>query len=510
MLEQSNAPKTSRKRFVSCEICKHRSFRVMGKKRDFMGQFPLNEARCKEWVRRVGNEDLAYVPIEKLHMLKYLCGQHFTPRDFNRKKSRLRRTAIPSLNLKHPPLSDEIMACFPLHMYHRNQSDTDDANNNEEIGKPSQPDPPSPSFVDMKPKKVDPSLIIPYIVSDAEYEMEPQILSNLPTSLPYEDLIDEPPEENNEAPLVVRLSNKRKPIAETEKNSENTAVVTLDPLTNNPTLLIKPKTDVTPHPEVIIDEKGRILLKYFPTPSNNNDLTDSTNNLMDSTNNLMDSTYNLMDSTNNLTDSTNIIETSNVGNSDNNINKNQYQQNKTKSDPENIDEEQVLPEDLPNSVIPDVLLKESRHKRGITLKIQDYIVPVTRGEKILYEYLLQVRTRLAKLKYLVTKLLFSLKVAKNIVSNPELLATVEHFPSTQKLLTLIPPIDQRPHYKTSVKHKIEAVYILTKAPYGYEFLSEMLTLPRSDVLVKLIRQANKIMSIVNSMYESNEKQTVPL
>ncbi|XP_013142867.1 PREDICTED: uncharacterized protein LOC106106763 isoform X3 [Papilio polytes] len=425
MLEQSNAPKTSRKRFVSCEICKHRSFRVMGKKRDFMGQFPLNEARCKEWVRRVGNEDLAYVPIEKLHMLKYLCGQHFTPRDFNRKKSRLRRTAIPSLNLKHPPLSDEIMACFPLHMYHRNQSDTDDANNNEEIGKPSQPDPPSPSFVDMKPKKVDPSLIIPYIVSDAEYEMEPQILSNLPTSLPYEDLIDEPPEENNEAPLVVRLSNKRKPIAETEKNSENTAVVTLDPLTNNPTLLIKPKTetksvcpiqeniwtncsapyiqeytnwvddfynvvpveqegqrmgpgleDVTPHPEVIIDEKGRILLKYFPTPSNNNDLTDSTNNLMDSTNNLMDSTYNLMDSTNNLTDSTNIIETSNVGNSDNNINKNQYQQNKTKSDPENIDEEQVLPEDLPNSVIPDVLLKVNIGSKAANSLVEIYVYTI--------------------------------------------------------------------------------------------------------------------------------------
>lgn len=49
----------------------------------------------------------------------------------------------------------------------------------------------------MEQKKVDPSLIIPYIVSDAEYETEPQILSNLPTSLPYEDLIDEPSEENN-------------------------------------------------------------------------------------------------------------------------------------------------------------------------------------------------------------------------------------------------------------------------------------------------------------------------
>ncbi|CAG4956916.1 unnamed protein product [Colias eurytheme] len=62
-----------KKRFITCEICGDRASRSGGEKRMFMAKFPGDEARCRQWVKYVGKEDLIYVPIEKLHTLKYVC-----------------------------------------------------------------------------------------------------------------------------------------------------------------------------------------------------------------------------------------------------------------------------------------------------------------------------------------------------------------------------------------------------------------------------------------------------
>ncbi|VVD01992.1 unnamed protein product [Leptidea sinapis] len=74
-------------------------------------------ARCKQWVKFTGKEDLVYVPIEKLHQLKQVCGRHFLTTDFNRKKTQLRRSAVPSVELTRTPLADELFIDFPLHIF---------------------------------------------------------------------------------------------------------------------------------------------------------------------------------------------------------------------------------------------------------------------------------------------------------------------------------------------------------------------------------------------------------
>ncbi|XP_013181572.1 PREDICTED: uncharacterized protein LOC106127838 [Papilio xuthus] len=527
MREQSNASMKRRTRFITCEICKCRAFKKAGTKREFMTRFPMDEARCREWVRLVGKEDLAYVPIEKLHSLKYLCGQHFTPRSFNRKKSRLRKNAIPSLNFKYPPLSDEILADFPLHMYQ--DSNTEAFNEDKEI--PTQS---GPTFLtkcndDMRPRNIDTSLIVPYIAS-----------GNFPSpdSPIYEDFVDEPPTyEENEASLGYTSCADRNPIMQTEICAEKTAVVTLDPLTRIPKLLIKPKEDaikrseetifdkkniidvtqlpmfrrtdllsdctfirvnsknmeqdekdeepkkevlikkrvkkssqkqkgLNPRSELIVDEKGRILLKHFPI--------------------------------------SNPVVTSKVKHSESRTDFSNQENTEDK-------EEQQITEDIPQCIVPDMLEQEFNNNVVSTQTIEtgNNIVPVTRGEKFLYEYILQVRKQLAECKYLITKQLLSIQAAQNIVSNPELLATIEHVPSTQKLLTLLPTF-KRKQTATPIKQKIDAISILTKAPYGYSFLCKMLQLPRTAGLLTLIKQAEQIMSIVNSMYEQPETETVPL
>ncbi|XP_028033564.1 uncharacterized protein LOC114245550 isoform X2 [Bombyx mandarina] len=101
---------------VTCEICGLRTSRVDNKKRTFMAQFPLDEDRCKQWVKITGKEDLAYVPIEKLHQLKHICGKHFRPKDFKKKRTQLRRNAVPCIEITAEPLSDEILSDFPLHL----------------------------------------------------------------------------------------------------------------------------------------------------------------------------------------------------------------------------------------------------------------------------------------------------------------------------------------------------------------------------------------------------------
>lgn len=62
-----------------------------------------------------GIEDLVHVPIEKLHQLKYVCYSHFAPECFNAKGNRLLSTAVPTLRLNRPLLSDDYFTEFPLH-----------------------------------------------------------------------------------------------------------------------------------------------------------------------------------------------------------------------------------------------------------------------------------------------------------------------------------------------------------------------------------------------------------
>ncbi|XP_061729596.1 uncharacterized protein LOC133534468 [Cydia pomonella] len=62
----------ARKRFTKCEIRGKQATRENHEKRDFMAKFPLDEDRCRQWVKFVGNEDLTiHLPIEKLHLLKH-------------------------------------------------------------------------------------------------------------------------------------------------------------------------------------------------------------------------------------------------------------------------------------------------------------------------------------------------------------------------------------------------------------------------------------------------------
>ncbi|KAG6459034.1 hypothetical protein O3G_MSEX011166 [Manduca sexta] len=108
--------------YRKCEICGLRSGRKDGMKRYFMARFPLDELRCKEWVKVAGNEDLAYLPIQKLHQLKFVCGKHFINSDFKKKGTQLKKTAVPSIRLTSKPLTDSILAEFPCHLFKEQQA----------------------------------------------------------------------------------------------------------------------------------------------------------------------------------------------------------------------------------------------------------------------------------------------------------------------------------------------------------------------------------------------------
>lgn len=71
-------------------------------------------SRCRLWVKATGNEDLAYLPLYKLNENKFICGDHFPRNMYNEKGSRLKKFAVPTLNLLNPPLTDEIFANFPI------------------------------------------------------------------------------------------------------------------------------------------------------------------------------------------------------------------------------------------------------------------------------------------------------------------------------------------------------------------------------------------------------------
>ncbi|KAG7300767.1 hypothetical protein JYU34_015096 [Plutella xylostella] len=60
---------------------------------------------------------------EKLHGNKYICGKHFRPSDFKKKKTQLRRNAIPSLLITAKPLLEDILTGFRLHIFGSSKAD---------------------------------------------------------------------------------------------------------------------------------------------------------------------------------------------------------------------------------------------------------------------------------------------------------------------------------------------------------------------------------------------------
>ncbi|XP_026333423.1 uncharacterized protein LOC113240358, partial [Hyposmocoma kahamanoa] len=88
----------------------------------FFAKFPLGEIRCKEWVRAVGIEDLAHMPIEKLNERRHICGDHFEKSHFSKEMNRLKNIAVPKLQLSSPPLTDKQLQHFPLHTAAKNKT----------------------------------------------------------------------------------------------------------------------------------------------------------------------------------------------------------------------------------------------------------------------------------------------------------------------------------------------------------------------------------------------------
>ncbi|XP_063390009.1 uncharacterized protein LOC134675616 isoform X2 [Cydia fagiglandana] len=95
-----------------CEICGVRERHRPG----FFSNFPIDEERCRTWVQIVGKEDLVHIPIEKLHHVRFVCGDHFKAKDFNKKGNRLKKSAYPTLHLSAQPLSDHQLKDFPQHV----------------------------------------------------------------------------------------------------------------------------------------------------------------------------------------------------------------------------------------------------------------------------------------------------------------------------------------------------------------------------------------------------------
>ncbi|XP_060807452.1 uncharacterized protein LOC106143482 isoform X2 [Amyelois transitella] len=101
-----------------CEICKIKTCTIDSQKAVFMAKFPLEANRCRQWVAATGNKHLINVPIEKLNQLKYVCGKHFRPKDFKRKKTQLKKHAVPIIDVSENPLPDDLFHNFPLHIKH--------------------------------------------------------------------------------------------------------------------------------------------------------------------------------------------------------------------------------------------------------------------------------------------------------------------------------------------------------------------------------------------------------
>ncbi|CAH0731395.1 unnamed protein product, partial [Brenthis ino] len=104
--------------FRKCVICnKQEQKDKTSGKRLFFTTFPLEESRCKKWITLVGNPELVFLPIEKLHKNRYVCGDHFDKKRFQPQKNSSKKTAIPTLKLTAPPLTEEQLIEFPYHAY---------------------------------------------------------------------------------------------------------------------------------------------------------------------------------------------------------------------------------------------------------------------------------------------------------------------------------------------------------------------------------------------------------
>ncbi|XP_041972016.1 uncharacterized protein LOC121727996 [Aricia agestis] len=99
-----------RNKYQRCEICR-RNTNV--KEKHILARFPTDEERCKKWVKAVGIPELARLTIAQLHYSHFLCGKHFSDDNFRSKNTRLKITAIPTLHLINPPLSDTFLENFP-------------------------------------------------------------------------------------------------------------------------------------------------------------------------------------------------------------------------------------------------------------------------------------------------------------------------------------------------------------------------------------------------------------
>ncbi|KAL0830033.1 hypothetical protein ABMA28_003491 [Loxostege sticticalis] len=94
----------------SCEICGI-YYSADLQSRCFMSVFPCSgnqEERCRIWLKQAGRKHLLDLPRHKLSR-RYVCEKHFTPRDFNKLRNRLRKNAIPTKNLNLPPLDDALL-----------------------------------------------------------------------------------------------------------------------------------------------------------------------------------------------------------------------------------------------------------------------------------------------------------------------------------------------------------------------------------------------------------------
>ncbi|XP_069364339.1 uncharacterized protein [Maniola hyperantus] len=99
----------------TCEAC---GIRERHDKNSLLfSSFPLEPIRCRVWLKLVGKEDLVYLPIEKLNKTRNVCANHFEKKYFNKKGNRLKRNAIPTLNLIAAPLAESQLGEFPLHLY---------------------------------------------------------------------------------------------------------------------------------------------------------------------------------------------------------------------------------------------------------------------------------------------------------------------------------------------------------------------------------------------------------
>ncbi|KAH0535089.1 hypothetical protein KQX54_013210 [Cotesia glomerata] len=86
------------------KVCRHKKPKDLCK----LHRLPKDQKSCKEWVRRIGVEELLYKSLKDLNNV-YLCSCHFTKQDYRSNKY-LNPGAIPTqFSDDTHPISDEKM-----------------------------------------------------------------------------------------------------------------------------------------------------------------------------------------------------------------------------------------------------------------------------------------------------------------------------------------------------------------------------------------------------------------